>query len=67
MEPNAVGMKLEPLGQLRGARRTFQLSEQREEPRPRRLRQRVIGIGRAWKIDHAGSLHNRLVKRKCTW
>jgi hypothetical protein len=67
MEPNAVGMKLEPLGQLRGARRTFQLSEQREQPRPRRLRQRVIGIGCVWKVKHAGSLHNLLVRKKGTW
>jgi hypothetical protein len=46
MRPDPVGVQVQPLGQLFGRRRSTQVTEEREQPRSRRLRQGVAGSGR---------------------
>jgi hypothetical protein len=53
MQADAVGMKLQELGELVGARRPSQLAEQLEQARARGLRQRIAGSHRH---VHGGTL-----------
>jgi hypothetical protein len=55
VESDAVGMQVEPLGELHGPGWTLELAQEREQPRSGRLREDVIGVGDDRKFDHPHS------------
>ena len=67
VDPYAVGMKVKALGELGCPGGALQLAEQREQPRPGRLRQSVIRACEGRKIDHQSFTQPRYANQNGAW